>query len=287
MNGTTIRSNKDLTTQTKYINVTANQTSVGNGAATAAPKSTAIGQNATVQTGAEGGTALGYGAVVNTGAANSVALGAGSVASEANTVSVGSAGNERKITNVAAGVSTTDAVNYGQLKTTNSNVSTNSNNIAGNSRGIAVNSHGIAVNSQGIAVNSQGIAINRNDIAVNRGYIVTNAQDIAVNREILFEHDVRITANSVGIAANRNYIGEVDERARAGTALATALSALVPNARDDSDTQVSLGAGYYEGAGAMSLGAFHYIDNDVLINAAASVADDGRGAVRAGVTWGF
>ncbi|KWK47778.1 hypothetical protein WM13_01335 [Burkholderia ubonensis] len=46
---------------------------------------------------------------------NSVALGAGSVASEANTVSVGSAGSERRITNVAAGVNATDAVNVGQL----------------------------------------------------------------------------------------------------------------------------------------------------------------------------
>jgi autotransporter adhesin len=46
---------------------------------------------------------------------NSVAIGAGSVANESNTVSVGSVGNERTITNVAAGVNRTDAVNVGQL----------------------------------------------------------------------------------------------------------------------------------------------------------------------------
>ncbi|HEY2032358.1 MAG TPA: hypothetical protein VGH02_01595, partial [Rhizomicrobium sp.] len=34
---------------------------------------------------------------------------------QANTVSVGSAGNERRITNVAAGTASTDAVNVGQL----------------------------------------------------------------------------------------------------------------------------------------------------------------------------
>jgi len=44
-----------------------------------------------------------------------VALGAGSVANRANTVSVGSAGNLRQITNVAAGVLGTDAVNVNQL----------------------------------------------------------------------------------------------------------------------------------------------------------------------------
>ncbi|MFM0241841.1 YadA family autotransporter adhesin, partial [Paraburkholderia phytofirmans] len=47
--------------------------------------------------------------------ANSVALGASSVADRDNTVSVGSAGNERQVTNVAAGTATTDAVNVGQL----------------------------------------------------------------------------------------------------------------------------------------------------------------------------
>lgn len=44
-----------------------------------------------------------------------MALGAGSIASQANTVSVGSSGNERRVTNVAAGISPTDAVNVGQL----------------------------------------------------------------------------------------------------------------------------------------------------------------------------
>ena len=44
-----------------------------------------------------------------------VALGQGSVADRANTVSVGNAGSQRQITNVAAGTQATDAVNKGQL----------------------------------------------------------------------------------------------------------------------------------------------------------------------------
>ncbi|MFA9441931.1 beta strand repeat-containing protein, partial [Uliginosibacterium sp. sgz301328] len=47
---------------------------------------------------------------------NSAAIGANSVADRANTVSVGSAGNERQIVNVAAGTQDTDAVNVSQLK---------------------------------------------------------------------------------------------------------------------------------------------------------------------------
>jgi autotransporter adhesin len=45
----------------------------------------------------------------------SVALGANSIATEDNTVSVGAPGMERRITNVAPGVNSTDAVNVSQL----------------------------------------------------------------------------------------------------------------------------------------------------------------------------
>lgn len=47
---------------------------------------------------------------------NSVALGNGSVADRPNSVSVGSAGNERVITNVANGTERTDAANWGQVQ---------------------------------------------------------------------------------------------------------------------------------------------------------------------------
>ena len=53
--------------------------------------------------------------VTNTGV-NSVAIGANSVANRANTVSVGLAGNERIIANVADGVAPTDAANMRQLQ---------------------------------------------------------------------------------------------------------------------------------------------------------------------------
>ena len=70
-----------------------------------------VGQGA-VASGA-GATAIGLGATAS--ADNSVALGQDSVADRANTVSVGSVGNERQVTNVAAGTQATDAVNKGQL----------------------------------------------------------------------------------------------------------------------------------------------------------------------------
>ena len=59
------------------------------------------------------GTALGVGAQAN--GANSVAIGGGSIATAPNTVSFGSPGNERRLTNVAPGIAGTDAVNVNQL----------------------------------------------------------------------------------------------------------------------------------------------------------------------------
>src|SRR5690606_29801757 len=61
-------------------------------------------------------TALGARAQV--AAADAVALGAGSVADRAGSVSIGSAGHERQLTNVAAGLlsaTSTEAVNGAQL----------------------------------------------------------------------------------------------------------------------------------------------------------------------------
>lgn len=108
-----------------------NAIAVGNGAvatgsvamgtnAQASNGGAAFGDNATA-TGANSAS-LGTGAV-STGA-GSAAIGAGSNdGGRANTVSVGSAGAERTISNVAAGVNPTDAVNVSQLMEIQENMS--------------------------------------------------------------------------------------------------------------------------------------------------------------------
>ena len=62
------------------------------------------------------GNRANYAPKVTKDGVNSVAIGANSVANRANTVSVGSAGNERIIANVADGVAPTDAANMRQLQ---------------------------------------------------------------------------------------------------------------------------------------------------------------------------
>lgn len=74
---------------------------------------TAVGSHAAAGGGSSYNTAVGAGALAIGG--NSVALGVLSVADRPNTVSVGSPGYERQITNVAPGTAGTDAVNLNQL----------------------------------------------------------------------------------------------------------------------------------------------------------------------------
>ncbi len=73
-----------------------------------------IGDNVSIN----GNNSVAFGSGANVIGNNSVALGSGSVANEDNVISVGSVGNERKITNVANGTNDTDAVNVSQLNQT-------------------------------------------------------------------------------------------------------------------------------------------------------------------------
>ncbi len=93
-----------------------NAIALGNTANAASENAIAIGSASSVNTAATGSIALGRGANVAAAALNSVALGAGSAADRAHTVSVGSATQQRQITNVAAGTADTDAVNLTQLR---------------------------------------------------------------------------------------------------------------------------------------------------------------------------
>ncbi|WP_301952078.1 ESPR-type extended signal peptide-containing protein, partial [Burkholderia sp. S171] len=101
-------STKQLASSIKYIGFGPSVASAANAGST---DSIALGGNSF----ASSDRALAIGLNARAGFADSVAIGSYSVVSAANTVSVGSVGSERRITNVAIGTSTTDAVNLGQV----------------------------------------------------------------------------------------------------------------------------------------------------------------------------
>jgi autotransporter adhesin len=84
---------------------------IGDEATAPGTGSVAIGEGAKAE--GEGAVAIGPGS--NAGGDGSVAIGSGSTADRDKTVSVGSEGQERQVTNVAAGTRDTDAVNVKQL----------------------------------------------------------------------------------------------------------------------------------------------------------------------------
>jgi autotransporter adhesin len=91
---------------------------------------------------------------------NSVALGANSVASRDDSVSIGSAGNERQLTNLAAGTADTDAVNVAQLNTVDGRVTTNATAIgAANTRIDATNTDVTAANTRIDTTNTNVTAV--------------------------------------------------------------------------------------------------------------------------------
>lgn len=107
-------------------------TALGTSAVIDSENSVAIGADSRVTANATGGTALGQNAAVVSGADGSVALGKDAVATEADTVSVGNTENQRRVTNMAAGVNNTDAVNKQQLDTVNDQLNSSINHNAGN-----------------------------------------------------------------------------------------------------------------------------------------------------------
>ncbi|MDB9693849.1 trimeric autotransporter adhesin Ata [Acinetobacter nosocomialis] len=124
-----------------------NAAAIGGGAIADQENAVAVGQGA--QSLVEGGVALGARSKVE--AKNSVALGQDAVATEATgssfltnrdasksngVISVGSAGKERRITNVEDGSADSDAVTVRQLKNVDGRVSQNASNISKNAQNI-------------------------------------------------------------------------------------------------------------------------------------------------------
>lgn len=83
------------------------------------------GSDKATHNGATRSIAIGAGAHVAAEAAGSVAIGAGSVAARADSVSVGAAGKERQVTNVARATEATDAVNLSQMQEADAQVYAN------------------------------------------------------------------------------------------------------------------------------------------------------------------
>ncbi|SAL76010.1 YadA domain-containing protein [Caballeronia arvi] len=199
---------------------------VGYGANASEVNSTAIGKNATASTinsvalGADSST----GAVVSTAGATvggETYSFAGSNA--AGTVSVGSTGHERTITNVAAGrVSdvSTDAVNGSQLHATNSAIDSLSDQVTNvdlkGTKYFHANSTGVdsrALGADSVAIGMGAVANSANDVALGSGSITTGSTGAAgmsvAGNNYQFAGPTSIGTVSVGAAGQERTITNV------------------------------------------------------------------------------
>ena len=177
----------------------ANSYSLGNNNSVASNNAFALGNNITIPTGLDGSVVLGNDSTVSAsvptaGATiNGVTYNyAGATPVVGGVVSVGSAGGERQITNVAAGQvssASTDAVNGSQLFATNTSVNslgTTVNNIVNNGAGIkyfhsnSILADSLASGTDSVAVGPAATASASNAMALGNGATATIADSVAL-----------------------------------------------------------------------------------------------------------
>ena len=72
-----------------------------------------------------------------------------------------------------------------------------------------------------------------------------------------------------------------------GMASMAAMSALVPNPRAYGNTSLSVGTGAYSGHTAMAVGGFHYLTDNIMLNAGVAWGNSHDASYRLGLTWSW
>jgi autotransporter adhesin len=196
----------------------------------------------------------------------SVALGQGSIADRSNTVSVGSAGSERQITNVAAGTADTDAVNVSQL-----------NAVASQAAATAAKVDGAVMYD----TNADG-SVNKNSVTLggDAGTVIHNVADgvVATDAVNLGQLDAAIGSAISNIAGNTGsafFSADGDTNTEAAQSSGTHAIAAGANAQASGTNAVAVGANSVASgtnATALGAGANASADNAVALGQG-SVAD--------------
>ncbi|HAX4119584.1 TPA: adhesin [Escherichia coli] len=179
--------------------------------------------------------AIGSGSIA--AADNSVALGTGSVANEENSISVGSSTNQRRITNVAAGVNATDAVNVSQLKSSEAGGVRYDTKADG-----SIDYSNITLgggNGGTTRISNVSAGVNNND-AVNYAQLKQSVQE---TKQYTDQRMVEMD----------NKLSKTESKLSGGIASAMAMTGL-PQAYTPGASMASIGGGTYNGESAVALG---------------------------------
>ena len=206
----------------------------------------ALGKNAISTTAAKGGIAIGNNSKVT--AERAIALGDGSQATTANEVSFGNASLKRKLTNISAGSSDNDAVNFKQLSATNEIVTKNTDDIAGHTTAITTINNSLTEGTLGLVqLSADGKKVVLSDKAkdatafefggkklsgVSNAALAADSTE-AVNGSQLFATNEQVTANTDGITRHTADIaGNKADIAKNTTDIAGNKTAITQNTTD-------------------------------------------------------
>ena len=84
-----------------------------------------------------------------------------------------------------------------------------------------------------------------------------------------------------------NKVNDLRHDFKSGMASMAAMTALVPNSRASGNTSLSLGTGAYDGHTAMAVGGFHYLTDNILLNAGVAWGNTNDATYRMGITWSW
>ncbi len=206
----------------------------------------ALGKNAISTTAAKGGIAIGNNSKVT--AERAIALGDGSQATTANEVSFGNASLKRKLTNISAGSSDNDAVNFKQLSATNEIVTKNTDDIAGHTTAITTINNSLTEGTLGLVqLSADGKKVVLSDKAkdatafefggkklsgVSNAALAADSTE-AVNGSQLFATNEQVKANTDGITRHTADIaGNKADIAKNTTDIAGNKTAITQNTTD-------------------------------------------------------
>ncbi len=194
-----------------------------------------------------------------------MAIGSNSVATAANTVSFGSPGHERTLTNVAPGLvspTSTQSVNGSQLYATNQVANT----------ALALGQNSVQYDNPqhtSVTLDPGGPAAPIHNVAP--GIAPTDA--------------INVSQLNQAVAQMNSNLNLFSNKANAGIAASVAMSE-IPQAYTKGDGLLGVGFGTYQGQTAFAFGASKLLDDGhTILKANAGVSTSGENTVGAGIGW--
>ncbi len=180
----------------------------------------------------------------------------------------------------ASGTGSTALGDGAAAKTNDTAIGSNARVNMDGSTAVGANTTIDAPNSVAIGADSRVVHGAAGSVALGQGSVASEPNTVSVGSG---GHERRITNVSEGIEPND---AATVRQVNRSTALASAMSSLVPNGRVNGNLQAAIGIGHAGHQIALAGGMFYYVKKNIMVNAGISTTFD-KTTERAGVTFSF